>query len=357
MDIEQKKRFIIHFIFAAILTVLIYVVLKYGLPIVMPFLIAFLIAYLIQAPIRFISRKLHFGKKPLAILIVLFFYLVVGLGMVLMGLKTFSTMKGWITGLPGFYRDYAAPVLVQIFDTAEEAIKHMDPALVPTIEEVFQNVTEALGQLVSNISVWTISVLSGAAASLPAMFIKLLITVISTFFIAMDYETLIGFLSRQLSGKTKTILIHIKEYVAGTLFVCIRSYALIMLITFIELAVGLSVLQMNNAIIIALCIAIFDILPVLGTGGIMIPWALLSLFQGNMGAALGLVILYLVITVIRNILEPKIVGKQIGLHPVVTLLSMFVGAQLLGVIGLFGFPIGLSLLRNLNDNGTIHIFK
>ena len=66
---------------------------------------------------------------------------------------------------------------------------------------------------------------------------------------------------------------------------------------------------------------------------------------------------YLVITVVRNIIEPKIVGSQIGLHPVVTLVSMFVGAQLLGVLGLFGFPIGLSLLRYLNETGSIRLFK
>ena len=72
---------------------------------------------------------------------------------------------------------------------------------------------------------------------------------------------------------------------------------------------------------------------------------------------MGLLVVYLSITVIRNIIEPKIVGSQIGLHPVVTLVSMFVGAQLLGVLGLFGFPIGLSLLRYLNETGTIRLFK
>ena len=79
--------------------------------------------------------------------------------------------------------------------------------------------------------------------------------------------------------------------------------------------------------------------------------------MGSHGLALGLLVVYLVITVVRNIIEPKIVGSQIGLHPVVTLVSMFVGAQLLGVLGLFGFPIGLSLLRYLNETGSIRLFK
>lgn len=108
--------------------------------------------------------------------------------------------------------------------------------------------------------------------------------------------------------------------------------------------------------LVALLIAIFDILPVLGTGGIMIPWVILSALQGNFSRALALLVVYVVITVIRNIIEPRIVGKQIGLHPVLTLMSMFVGTHLFGVTGLFGLPILLSLLRYLNDTGTISLF-
>ena len=89
----------------------------------------------------------------------------------------------------------------------------------------------------------------------------------------------------------------------------------------------------------------------------MIPWTIIAALQGNYSLALGLLIVYIVITIIRNILEPKIVGSQVGLHPLVTLMSLFVGAQLFGVLGLFGLPITLSLLKNLNDKGTIHILK
>ena len=87
------------------------------------------------------------------------------------------------------------------------------------------------------------------------------------------------------------------------------------------------------------------------------PWVLIELLQGNPFMALKLFGVYVTVTVVRNIIEPKIVGGQLGLHPVVTLCSMFVGVQLFGVVGLFGFPIGLSLLRYLNDHGVIHIFK
>lgn len=211
--------------------------------------------------------------------------------------------------------------------------------------------------MVSSLSMSAMGTISGVASSLTGLFIKLLLMIISTFFIAADYELLTGFFLKQLDGKSKQIFLQVKKYVVGTLFVCIRSYALIMTITFIELSVGLSIIGVKNSILIAFLISVFDILPVLGTGGIMIPWTIIAALTGDYSLSIGLLIVYLIITVIRNIIEPKIVGSQIGLHPVVTLASMFVGVQLLGVVGLFGFPISLSLLRHLNDNGTIHLFK
>ena len=89
----------------------------------------------------------------------------------------------------------------------------------------------------------------------------------------------------------------------------------------------------------------------------MIPWGIVCLIMGKWVLGFGLLILYVIITVIRNIIEPKLVGHQVGLHPVVTLLSMLLGLQFFGLIGLFGFPITLSLVKNLNDRGVIHIFK
>ena len=91
-----------------------------------------------------------------------------------------------------------------------------------------------------------------------------------------------------------------------------------MSITFVELVIGLTLIGVDNALIIAFVIAVFDILPVLGTGGIMIPWTVITALQGNYPLALGLLLVYLVVTGVRNIIEPKIVGSQIGLHPVIT---------------------------------------
>lgn len=247
--------------------------------------------------------------------------------------------------------------MTDLFDELEHALSQVDPSILETVDYLWDQLMQSLRSLVSGLSLSSMEVISDFASSLPMLFIRLVLMVISTFFIAMDYEALCAFCMRQLNEKAQNVVMQIKQYVVGTLFVCIRSYALIMSITFVELSVGLTLIGIRKSVFIAFCIAVFDILPVLGTGGIMIPWALISAILGDYPGAAKLAVLYVFITIVRNIIEPKIVGGQIGLHPVVTLVSMFAGVQLFGVVGLFGFPIGLSLLTYLNRTGTIHLYR
>ena len=98
---------------------------------------------------------------------------------------------------------------------------------------------------------------------------------------------------------------------------------------------------------IALGIAIFDLMPLLGTGGVLLPWALIALIMQNYFIAIGVFLLYLVITAVRNSLEPRIVGNQIGLHPLATLIAMILGLELIGLVGMMLFPITLVAITNL----------
>ena len=363
---QKRRQFIINFLYFGIIFMLAFVLLKYGLPMVSPFAAGFVIACILRKPVLFLAEKLPLSQKAAAVLTVLLFYCTIGILFFLTGVKAFSAVRAFFFQLPELYTSHVEPVLDGIYRGFEESFLHMDPALLASLEELVLQFSQSLGQLVSSLSGIAMGWVSGAASSLPGLFISLLLLIISTFFIAADYETLTGFCLRQLSGRQsfkkdfgrrrQCNYLLIKEYVVGTLLVCIRSYALIMSITFIELSVGLTVIGVKNPVPIALLISIFDILPVLGTGGIMIPWIILEALTRNFTLSFALLAVYLFVTVVRNILEPKIVGAQIGLHPIVTLSSMFVGTQLFGVIGLFGFPIVLSLLRYLNEKGMIHLF-
>ena len=357
MNIETQKRFLIRIGFWAVVILLVILCLKYVLPFLLPFVVAFLIAALLNRPIMFLAEKLNGKRVVPAILMTLLFYVAAAALFSLLGLRVFMYVWETVRALPQLYRNTLEPALETMFSSLEVYLDELDPAVVTALMDNMNSALGSLGSFVTNASVRIISYISGIAAAVPGSFLNVIITIIVTFFLAIDYPKVTGFILRQLPEKADFYIGEVRDYVGGTLLKCLASYALILCITFLEISVGLTVLRVPNAILIALCIAVFDILPVLGTGGIMIPWGIISLIMGKWVLGLGLLALYLIITVIRNIIEPKIVGHQVGLHPVVTLLSMLAGLQLFGIVGLFGFPITLSLLKNLNDRGVIHIFK
>ncbi len=127
----------------------------------------------------------------------------------------------------------------------------------------------------------------------------------------------------------------------GSVFKLIKGYAILMLMTFLELLAGFLILRVKYALLLSLLIAVIDILPVLGTGTVLIPWGIAGLILKNTALGIGILVLYAVITVIRNFAEPKIIGKQIGINPLFTLLSMFIGIKLLGFAGVIIFPTAL----------------
>jgi Predicted permease len=191
----------------------------------------------------------------------------------------------------------------------------------------------------------------------PRFLASLIVMIIATFFMSLDYDKMTSFVLRQLPKRAEKLLKDIKHSFVLVLLRYGRSYAIIFVITSVELSLGLLFLGINNAPVIALIIAVFDIFPILGTGTILGPWAAIELFRGEYHQALGLIILYVIVTVIRQVMEPRIVGSHVGLHPLITIMSIFIGGSLFGVVGFFGLPITVALLRSLMDGGTIKIFN
>ncbi len=357
MELEKRRTFIINFIYLLLITVIVFLLLKYVMPLLLPFALAFCLAYFLRHPIRLLSRMARLPYKLSAVVVVTGFYGVIGGILTLLCIKSASWLRSLVKFLPRLYSDYIEPILTDVFYTVEQFFFHLDTSVFEMISNWDTQLMQSLGDMVTELSAEAVGLVSGVAAFLPGFVVKLVMMVISTYFIAADYEKLTGFILYQFSKRAKELLLQIKEYLVGTLFVCIRSYLLIMLITFAELSIGLTVIGVGHSILISAGIALFDILPVFGTGGIVIPWIVISFLSGEYTFAIRLLIVYLIITVIRNFIEPKIVGKELGLHPFLILASMFIGTQMFGFAGLFGLPICLSLLRYLNDNGTIHLFK
>lgn len=259
--------------------------------------------------------------------------------------------------LPQVYDTVVAPALNSLQDTLENWVMALNPTLTDFVESAGNSLSSSLSSMVTAISTGALSAVTNVAGSVPSFLVKFIITIVASFFFVSDYYAITSFLARQLPQKARDMLFKVKEKGVDVIFKFGRAYAILLSITFVELLIGFSLLRVDYALLIALLTAIVDILPVLGTGTVLIPWAAAMLILGNFPLGIGLLILYAIITVVRQMLEPRVVGKQIGLYPLVTLVCMFVGTYLFGFVGLFGLPIIATVLVQLNQSGDIHLFK
>ena len=340
MNIQKKRDFLTNIAYWGIIIAAVYLALEYLLPISIPFVFGILIASLV---IR-ISDKLHCSHKLLRIGLTLLIYGIVGLLVTLLVSKGISFITSLIKWLPDVYEQKLLPFATLLYNWCTDNIQLLDPAVRNTLNSVLESILSMLKSVVSFLSGSAVSLVSSIATGVPNLILSLLAMIFSTIFVVGDYERITAFAKEYVPSGVQNILTKIRIYLTDTLFVVIRSYALIMLLTFTELSILFTVFGIQNAFLKAVLIAIFDVMPILGTGGIMIPWFVISFALGHTGLGLKLLLIYATVTVVRNYVEPKIVGAQLGLHPIITLVSMFIGLRLFGFWGLFGLPVGISFL-------------
>ncbi len=351
---EKKKGFLITLLYYLSIAALVYIILKYAIFIVMPFLIGFFIAASLNPIVRYLKRRFDIKRRPTAILILLIFYATIGMLVSILAVRLTVWFGSFSKQLPTLYSDTVVPVFESISSFASRMLErldgYVDSSFAGTVSVIIDSLQSSLGNAVTNISVTALSWLSTFAAAVPGFVIELLFAVISSFFFIVDFERLSEYAKSRLPKKAVGMITDMRDKFFVIALRYLRSYTIIMLITFAELLLGLFIIGTENAVIYALLIALFDVLPVVGTGVIMIPWALFELLRENVGYGMGLLIVWGAVTIIRNIIEPKIVGKQVGLHPLVALIAMFVGTKLFGFVGLILLPLSLSIILSvIND--------
>ena len=358
MTTEKKRTFLINVAYAAVIIFLVYFFLKYAINWIMPFVIAFIVAALLHPLIKFVSRKLKLQKhqRRVAAVITALFFCTVGVLTGFIIYKIISAVSGFIVSLPEYFATTVLPNLETAYEKTRAFLAGLNIEIDTGSKTLFDSLTSWLSSLVSRI-VPSLSFIT----SIPGMLVSFMIMIVSTFFMAMDFEKITSFCMAQLPRKTADFISELREYTVKILFKYIRSYALILGITFTELLVGFIIMHfitgLKNAFLLALLISLVDILPILGTGTIVLPWAAIAFISGDYATGICLLVIYTVISVVRQIVEPKIIGDQVGLHPIATLIAMIVGTKLFGVVGLFGLPIALAIIKDLNDKGKIHVFK
>ena len=353
MALDKRRDFIINTGYFLLIIAIVYVVIKYLLGLVAPFLIGFLVALVLQRFIGFLADKLRFPRKLAAVLSILLFYLIIGLLLILLGMSAYAGVKDLVEKMPRLYSTDIEPALARFFEYIEGIMIRFDLDLAQILEDIHVQVSQSIGNLVSEVSSRAIGAITSTVTWVPKLFFGIVLSIISSVFFAMDFEKVTEFFTNLLPHDRRGIVSELRTLTSGFGGKYIKAYALLLFITFIEVSIGLSILGVERAVTIGAITAIVDIMPVLGTGLILIPWAIFKLIQGNLFLGFGLFGLYIIITVIRNVLEPKLVGQQIGLHPIVMLLCMYVGVRLFGVVGLFALPISVLVLKYLYEQGKL----
>lgn len=353
MDTEYRKAANITVIALGI-AVFFWIFFKYALSALMPFLLAAVISALVSPIAKKVSKKTKIPQKISAgaILILIFSLtltllyfaiskLILELGDLLARLSESPDMignalQGLVDRLTGNGTHFS--FLQKIFDS--EALKSLGI-------DINSALRDALGSMISSLT----GALPSAAVSLikeiPNVLLFIIVFLIAAFYFSADMGSISNSLSSVLPDRWAAKIPVIKEKFKKTVTGYLKAYFLIMLLTFFEMLAGLTLLGVEYALIMAIVISVVDILPILGAGTVLIPWAIFALISSNTPLGVGLLVLYAVTLVARQFIEPKIVGSTLGIHPLATLASVYLGLKFLGFVGIFVGPMVALLLREL----------
>lgn len=372
--VAKRRDFLIDLVYVMAIIGLVYVFFKYCFVIAAPFLLSFFFAVILQRPLGWLDKKTKNKMHSFWSIVLVLLCVAIILGPVISIIATLFREIGNFISFLGEQLNDLPTFLVTLQNEILKAIKFLPDSIYTSVSE---NITQFFGNLINDFDVSKLginmsSITSGLSngisgvysvvKNIPSILIGVVIGIIAWILFTKDYKKVVKFIKLQLPDKHKNLLSETKKIFSSTILKMCRAYGIIMFITFCENFLGLTILNligvMNNSyvFVIAICIAVFDILPVAGSGGILIPWSLIALVSGNVGQCVGLLILYAVITVIRQYIEPKIVGDSLGVNPLVTLAGLYFGLKLFGFMGMFIVPICVMTLKAFNDAGRIHLY-
>lgn len=377
MDSEvqrNRKQFLTNAAYWAVLLAVAYCIFKYLINMVMPFFLALIFAAIARALARFIIAKTmkiriargkknnkpyrtKLNKKFITMLsVILVFLVIIGIftGIVV---RIVNGGISVVEALPRIYSENIQPGLEGLVGRVNSLPEIIDDSFVVMLRESFTNIIGAIGSKITDVSAKLVVKISSIASKVPSLLLNTIICLIATVFIAMDYEGIEGFFKRNLPEHTLKVAVDFKDSLVDTVWQFIRSYFMIFVITVTEITIGFLIVRQKRALLLGVIIAIFDAFPIVGSGMILLPFSVITMLSGKIGKGIGLLIVYLVVVIVRQIIEPKIVGRHVGLSPIVTLMAMYIGTELFGGIGLFGLPILASIISEMNSNGTIHLFR
>lgn len=315
-----------------------WVVMRYLMPVILPFLFGAGVAALAEPGVARLSGKGKMHRTLAAGLCVTAVYLALGLIVYFLGVVIYRELGGLVRSLPQIAASLTAPaerLRNWIYSLTDRAPGDLRPALETAVSALFEGTSALAGRAVKGL----LSLISGVITHVPDGLLFLGTAVISSFMFSAQYPKLKGRLRLRLPEKWAEQVLPAVENVRKALGGWFRAQAKLMGVTFLIVTAGLTILRVQFSVLFGALIALVDAAPMLGTGTVLIPWSVLRFLDGDPVMGLGLLALYGVAMTTRAALEPRLIGKHMGLNPLLTLIALYAGYRLWGVLGMLLAPV------------------
>lgn len=327
-----------------------YLLITYGLPLVMPFAVALLIAEFINPSVEWLAKKARMPRSLAVALVLLLFVgimstlLTVGIGYLV------AEIEKLIANLPYIY--------ASVLDMGEQFADQFGAFhanLPASIQDwMASNLTTLQSRMESTLG--SVAKLLGVLTGLPSLMVNTLIVFVATFFISRDRRQINDFLLTLFPVGWRPKLRQVKSQVWTSAMGWAKAQFMLIALTMAQSIAGLFLIGANYALLVGILVGLCDVMPVLGPGAVFVPWALYSLLFGSKVFGVKLLVLYGVVIGVRQVLESKLVGDQMGLHPLAVLLAMYLGFAFFGALGVVVGPLLAILLKAMVASGLLPIF-
>ena len=311
----------------------------------MPFVVGWILALLANPLVRFLERRVKLVRRHGSMLIIIAaLAIVIGL-FYGASLLVYREMGSFLADAPEIYQS----VIAEIGDALQNGRKlaeYFPQNLQPPLLAFSDNLDGLFGKLVSRAAEPTVQIAGHVAKSIPNLLVNMVIIILSSYLFLADRESIMRWLKEHLPAFVFRYIEYMKRDAKGLIGGYFLAQFRIMCVVALILAAGFLVLGVRYGVLLAFLTAILDFLPIFGTGTVLFPWAVVKLFAGEYAYATGLILLYILTQVVRQIIQPKIVGESMGLPPLMTLFLLYLGFKLRGLTGMIlAVPVGLVFIN------------
>lgn len=353
----QHENTLIHRTLALILCLAgVYLFFRWLLTPLLPFLLALGLSALLEPTVQRLRTAMKVRRSFAAVVLTSAILLIAGSGVILLALRLGVELMEWSLQLPGVIEEFPS-VWNSALDRIEGWYASCPPFLRSALDLIAGVLSENTTAFVSTAGGFLMDKISALASALPSIGLFLMTTVLALYFTGINYHSILAFLKRQLPGPWQLRCRAAAQCCRSTILKWLRSEALLILATFLILLVGFWWMGLDYTLLMAFSIALVDAFPVLGTGTVLLPWAVFSLILGDMRRGLALIALYAATLLTHSLLEPRLLAGQADLPPLAMLLAIYLGFHFLGVGGMILLPVLLLLTKQLQDAGVIKLWK